>query len=284
MSPVVFTVSLVAFSGLTPQAGASGPGEGYLLVGSDGGAFAYGNVGYYGSMSGQTLNMPIVGAAVTANGGGYVEAGGDGGVFIFGNAPNDGSIYQFGRGSSQSWFKGNIVGVALTADNGGYWLVADNGWVCGFGDAPVYAPNHQLHGTNGCWSGPGSHYVAIAADPANSAGYWLVTANGQVYAYGAAPYYGNAGISNGVAITPTPDGNGYWIAGSDGGVFALGDANFYGSYGGTSTTNTVGIFGTPDGGGYWLARSTGAVLTFGDAAFLGSMEFQYLAGPIVGIA
>ncbi len=34
-----------------------------------------------------------------------------------------------------------------------------------------------------------------------------------------------------VSITPTPDGKGYWLAAADGGVFSFGDAGFYGSMG-----------------------------------------------------
>jgi hypothetical protein len=287
---LVATAVLAVLLGPASTAGASGTGQGYLLVGSDGGAFAYGNVGYYGSEAGQQLTKPIVGASVTNNGGGYIEIGGDGGVFVFGNAPNDGSIYQFGNGSSQSWFGGNIVGGALTSDNGGYWLVSNNGVVCGFGDAAVYNTSNQLLGTNWCWFvGSISGIVGFSAEPANG-GYWFVTNTGGVYAFGGASYYGGSpGISNAVGMASTIDGGGYRLVGSDGGVFAYGDAAFYGSVGGASISNVTGIltivhFGGPYSSGYALARSNGALFLFGDAAFLGSMEDQFLAGPIVGIS
>ena len=32
-----------------------------------------------------------------------------------------------------------------------------------------------------------------------------------------------------VGIAATPDGGGYWLIGADGGVFAFGDAHFFGS-------------------------------------------------------
>jgi hypothetical protein len=35
-----------------------------------------------------------------------------------------------------------------------------------------------------------------------------------------------------VGIAATPDGNGYWEVGADGGVYGFGDAGFYGSMGG----------------------------------------------------
>ncbi|HVX21305.1 MAG TPA: hypothetical protein VHB02_08155 [Acidimicrobiales bacterium] len=33
-------------------------------------------------------------------------------------------------------------------------------------------------------------------------------------------------------MAATPDANGYWLVGADGGVFSFGDAGFYGSMGG----------------------------------------------------
>ena len=36
-----------------------------------------------------------------------------------------------------------------------------------------------------------------------------------------------------VGVAATPDDNGYWLVGADGGVFAFGDAAYYGSMGGT---------------------------------------------------
>jgi hypothetical protein len=292
LAPFLLIAALVASPGAAPNAGASDPGEGYLLVGSDGGAFAYGTVGFYGPYSKLTLNLPIVGAAVTANGGGYVEAGGDGGTFLFGNAPSDGSIYKFSNQSSQQMGLGNVVGVALTPDNQGYWLATNTGYVCGFGDAVVYYDNNLQYvpETNGCWpsaTNSGS-MVGIAADPASpNSGYWLVSSTAGVFAFGAAGYHGGTpGITNAVGIAPTADGGGYWIAGSDGGVFAYGDAPFFGSYGATFTNGVVGILAVPAAAndGYWLVHSNGQLLPFGHAAFLGSEEDQTLGGPIVGIA
>ena len=39
-------------------------GKGYWEVASDGGLFAFGDAGFYGSMGGHPLNQPIVGLAV----------------------------------------------------------------------------------------------------------------------------------------------------------------------------------------------------------------------------
>ena len=40
-------------------------------------------------------------------------------------------------------------------------------------------------------------------------------------------------------MAATPDGKGYWLVAADGGVFAYGDATFYGSTGGTRLNRPV---------------------------------------------
>jgi hypothetical protein len=42
-----------------------------------------------------------------------------------------------------------------------------------------------------------------------------------------------------VGIVATPDGHGYWEVGADGGIFAFGDASFYGSMAGQSLSGTI---------------------------------------------
>jgi hypothetical protein len=48
-------------------------------------------------------------------------------------------------------------------------------------------------------------------------------------------------------MAATPDGTGYWLVAADGGVFSYGDAGFYGSTGGAHVNGpVVGIgAGTP---------------------------------------
>ncbi len=60
-------------------------GAGYWLVATDGGIFAFGDAGFYGSMGGQPLNEPIVGMAAPTSplGSGYWLVASDGGVFSF---------------------------------------------------------------------------------------------------------------------------------------------------------------------------------------------------------
>ncbi|MHB8221203.1 MAG: hypothetical protein ACYDHU_12935, partial [Acidimicrobiales bacterium] len=66
--------------------------QGYTEVAADGGVFAFGTAGFYGSMGGHQLNAPVVGIAATPTGQGYTEVAADGGVFAFGTAGFDGSM------------------------------------------------------------------------------------------------------------------------------------------------------------------------------------------------
>ena len=128
-----------------------------------------------------------------------------------------------------------------------------------------------------------------SAIPTGVSGYDLAAADGGVFAFGHAAYFGSMGGKPlnrpivGMAVTP--DGNGYWLVASDGGIFSFGDATFYGSTGGTALNRPiVGMAVTPDGNGYWLVASDGGIFSFGDATFYGSMGGTALNRPIVAMA
>jgi hypothetical protein len=96
-------------------------------------------------------------------------------------------------------------------------------------------------------------------------GYWLVAADGGVFAFGAAGFYGSTGGVHLnqpiVGMAATPDGHGYWLVARDGGIFTFGDAGFYGSTGNVHLNQPiVGMAATPDGKGYWLVAGTAASL------------------------
>jgi hypothetical protein len=130
--------------------------------------------------------------------------------------------------------------------------------------------------------------VGIAATPSGR-GYWLVAADGGIFTYGDARFYGSLGkvalTRPIVGIAPTRSGHGYWLVAADGGVFSFGDARFHGSLGAIAHTSpVVGMASTPSGNGYWLVGSDGGVFTFGDATFQGAgTSFAHLA-PIVAVA
>ena len=68
-----------------------------------------------------------------------------------------------------------------------------------------------------------------------------------------------------------PFGNGYWLVAADGGIFNYGGAQFFGSTGAQKLNKPiVSMASTPDGGGYWLVASDGGIFNYGDAKFFGS--------------
>ena len=72
-----------------------------------------------------------------------------------------------------------------------------------------------------------------------------------------------------VAVARTPTGRGGWVAAADGGVFAFGDAAFYGSMGGKHLNRPiVGMAATPTGKGYWLVASDGGIFALRRRALL----------------
>ena len=77
----------------------------------------------------------------------------------------------------------------------------------------------------------------------------------------------------------------YSLGAADGGVFAFGGARFYGSMVGTPlNAPVVGMAATPTGNGYWEVAADGGVFTFGSLPFYGSMGGMALDAPVVGMA
>ncbi len=152
-------------------------------------------------------------------------------------------------------------------------------------DGLVVAPSaNQLH----AFMGPAGLPGPPAPSPPRP-GYWETAADGGVFSFGSAPFFGSAGALRldrpVVGMASTPDHGGYWLVASDGGIFAYGDAGFYGSTGGLHlNAPVVGMASTPDGHGYWLVASDGGVFAFGDAGFAGSTGGLHLNAPVVGMA
>jgi len=122
-------------------------------------------------------------------------------------------------------------------------------------------------------------------------GYWLSAADGGIFSFGDAHFYGSMGgkplNKPVVGMAATPDGGGYWEVASDGGIFSFGDAHFYGSMGGTAGGDgTAAILATANGQGYLLVTSGGMVTAFGDAPLLGDLTtvLSNYDGTVVGVA
>ena len=161
-----------------------------------------------------------------------------------------------------------VVGAiqAPRGEAGGFGIVQADGAMDGIG----------VQGSPYVYPGP-SHLnqPIVGAIAPNAQSYWEVAADGGIFSFGDAHFYGSMGgkLLNQpvVGMASTFDGNGYWLVAADGGVFSFGDAHFYGSMGGIPLKQPiVGIAATPDGNGYWLVGADGGIFTFGDAQFYGS--------------
>ena len=120
-------------------------------------------------------------------------------------------------------------------------------------------------------------------------GYWTAAADGGVFAFGQAEFFGSMGGARLnrpiVGMAPTPSGRGYWLVAADGGIFAFGDARFLGSTGGLRLNSpVVGMARSPSGAGYWLVAADGGIFAFGDARFQGSTGALRLNRPVVSMA
>jgi hypothetical protein len=119
-------------------------------------------------------------------------------------------------------------------------------------------------------------------------GYWVTAADGSVFGFGNAPYFGSMGGSRlrdsivDLAATPTADG--YWLAGADGSVFGFGRAGYFGSMGGRGLLHPITSMAvTPSGRGYLLLAVDGSVFGFGDAPYLGSLGGRPINSPVVDL-
>ncbi len=247
-------------------------GPGYWLAGRDGGVFAFGSAGFFGSSGGGGSGHAIAGVSATPDGRGYWLVSSYGAVTAFGSARNFG-------GENGRKLNAPIVGITPTPHGTGYWLAGRDGGVFAFGSA-------RFLGSKGR-SRPGAPVVAMAATP-DGAGYWLATSKGGVFHFGDARYLGSHAPSPlsapVVAMAATPDGAGYWLVTGKGTVYPFGDARSFGHLHAPSGASITSITPTPDGAGYWLAAANGRVFAFGDATNKGSMGGRRLRGPVIGIA
>jgi hypothetical protein len=72
---------------------------------------------------------------------------------------------------------------------------------------------------------------------------------------------------------------------ADGGIFNYGDADFYGSTGAIHLNKPiVGMTASPDGKGYRFVAADGGIFNYGDAVNYGSLGSTALNKPIVAMA
>ena len=196
-------------------------GNGYWLVASDGGMFTFGDAQFYGSTGGMHLNQPIVGMARTPSGHGYWLVASDGGMFSFGDAHFYGSTgghapepadrrhgADADRVTATGWSR-VTAGCSASATRSFYGSTGGrhlNQPIVGM--APhgrAVAGTGSSRPTAGCSR---SATRTSTARPAGSRwwrrsrrsrrrdrghGYWLVGANGDVFPFGDAMFFGSTG-------------------------------------------------------------------------------------------
>lgn len=188
----------------TAVGAAADPSGGGWVVGSSGTIATQSGAPCYGSLTGQTLNAPIVGIASTPDGKGYWLVASDGGIFTFGDAKFDGSMG--GKPLNKP-----IVGMAADPKTDGYWEVASEGGIFSF--------NASFYGSMG------EKYLAqpiVGMDALSSGqGYRFVAAEGGVFDFGSATFLGSMGGKplNAPVVGMASNGIGYWLVGGDGGVY-----------------------------------------------------------------
>lgn len=156
-----------------------------------------------------------------------------------------------------------IVGTNLF-DAAGYWIAYDNAHVAGNGFASPYPPAGTA----------ATSAIAIAAT-LDGQGYYLLSRDGTVRAYGKASHEGD-GVAHGtqavsIAVTPAPIDRtrpGYWILALNGKVRAFNAVDYEQIERGTNL-EAVSIVATSDGGGYWILASNGRIHVFGNAGQFG---------------
>ena len=144
-------------------------GGGYWLVASDGGVFAFGDAGYFGSMGGRALVKPMVGTGRRAQRRRVLDRG-------LGRRRVRLRRCAVLRVHGWEGTARPVVGMASTADGGGYWLVASDGGVFAFGDARF----------SGSMGGRHLDQPVVAMAAAAGGGYWMVASDGGIFTFGGA--------------------------------------------------------------------------------------------------
>ena len=172
------------------------------------------------------------------------------------------------------------VGATPPAPAAGYLTVTAQGHVNAFGTGTSYGdPSSQglalrrpVVGMAAVPATPG----AGSAGQADDKGYWLVAADGGVFTYGDAGFFGSGASSSSgnafSAMAATPDGDGYWLLATDGTVEGFGSAY---SFAGTATaggapSSAAALVPTGDANGYWIFTGVGTVGAYGDAGKSGA--------------
>ena len=191
-------------------------GEGYWLVASDGGIFAFGDAAFYGSHRQPSRSTsPSSAWRATPDGGGYWLVASDGGIFAFGDAAFYGSTGAIAPQQAHRRHGGHARRRRLLAR--------------GLRRRDLRLRRRRLlrlHRSDRASTSPSS-----AWPPRPTARLLDGGPDGGIFGYGDAGFYGSAGGSghplltgSAVALEPTADGGGYLLVTDRGNTLPFGDA------------------------------------------------------------
>ena len=123
---------------------------------SDGGVFAYGDAGFFGSLGGSPPSTALVGVAPTPDGGGYWVLGANGTPYPFGDAP---SVSVSASSPPLSSLKSPMSGLIPDFTGQGFIGVDGSGQAFAYGDAPY------LGDVTTAVPGYAGHAVGVAVTP-----------------------------------------------------------------------------------------------------------------------
>jgi sugar lactone lactonase YvrE len=147
--------------------------NGYFMVASDGGVFAFGDAHFAGSCPGiGGCSGAAVAVMPDASGNGYWLVTATGNVYTFGDAA------YFGAPGH-----GTVTSAVATPDGKGYWILLSNGQVLNYGDAAnLGSPDSSNFNS--------LDTAASIFATSDGGGYWVSSALGAVFNFGDAPNNG----------------------------------------------------------------------------------------------
>ena len=155
----------------------------------------------------------------------------------------------------------------------GYYTLAANGTVTVTGDVQFYG---DLATINASTASPA---IELVPTP-DYQGYWILTQNGQIYAFGNATAFTPPNTTlTAVGMAVTPSGQGAFLLSNNGQVYPIGNAANYGNA--PSGIVATSIASTPSGLGYWILGANGTVYAFGDAVNYGNQPESGDAPPTI---
>jgi hypothetical protein len=224
---------------------------GYWGCGNDGGIFAQGACGFYGSIPQYASYSDIVSFTPTPTGRGYWIVRQSGAAYTFGDAPFLGPVT----------IAGNAVCIAGHPTQVGYWILTDSGNVYTMGSVNYFG------------GGPSGSCALIPT--ADGGGYWIVSTTGNVTNHGNAPSQASftASASLNRRGEATANSGGFWISDVLGNVYPRGanNQNSLHGLGQSAPFFIMSMAATGDGGGYWLVDAGGDVYAYGNAEYLGGL-------------